>query len=333
MKTFSRPRRRRVAGFTSIRTLGWLTAASMVALATLGPAAGTSLAAKPDVPGQNGNGQGNDQNGGGAGDNACNNVLNGAPSPDFVWVSADAAGVTVYWATDEDHFGSDGTVVVRACVVIGDVELGAIVQNTTNDGSEAFAWSAFGLDSDPCVANEVQVAGSVDGGNPFVDTKKSAVITCSHPADEPPADEENPPTGDEQPPADEPPADEPPADDQATPPADEENPPADEEQTTPPVDDEQTGQPVAEVQPTTETTSQPTQQPVVEPSVAPTETPTGAVLGAVGAPSITPPPTDTLGTAPVTTTEAWRLVLLGLAFLLAALLLAMPDDRTARRRA
>jgi len=76
-------------------------------------------------------------------------------------------------------------------------------------------------------------------------------------------------------------------------------------------------------------------QPVDQPAATPA--PGGGVAGVVSAPRPTPrltlPPTDTLSSAPVASTPipAWRLILIGLAALIASLLL-MSSDRTARRR-
>jgi len=76
-------------------------------------------------------------------------------------------------------------------------------------------------------------------------------------------------------------------------------------------------------------------QPVDQPAATPA--PEGGVAGVVSAPRPTPrltlPPTSTLSSAPVASTPipAWRLILIGLAALIASLLL-MSSDRTARRR-
>jgi hypothetical protein len=108
-------------------------------------------------------------------DQACNNIENGSDS-DLVWLTTSDEGLTVNWNTSEPPagFGTDGTVVVRACV---DGE-GAWSQNDTNDGVELFAWSLFGLSESPCPGDAV-LGGSVDGGNPFIVTQKQNGISCS----------------------------------------------------------------------------------------------------------------------------------------------------------
>jgi len=49
-----------------------------------------------------------------------------------------------------------------------------------------------------------------------------------------------------------------------------------------------------------------------------------------GTPDITPPPTDTLAPAPSPSNDSWRLVLIGMAGILAAVLLLTPAP--AKRR-
>jgi hypothetical protein len=108
---------------------------------------------------------------------ACNNVVNGASSPDYVWVEDSASGLTVYWSQAADKFGTSGTTTVRACVTVDGTEYGAWSQNTANDGSEFFPWSVFGLSGDPCPDETAEFQGSVD--SPVVQTKKSDVDSCS----------------------------------------------------------------------------------------------------------------------------------------------------------
>jgi len=111
-----------------------------------------------------------------ADDQACNNIVNGGRSPDYVWVSVDAAGLTVNWSMDADKFGADGTVTVRGCYV--PTNAGAIAQDIANDGSHTFAWSEFGLEGNPCPDENATFGGSVD--SPAVQTKKSDLINCSN---------------------------------------------------------------------------------------------------------------------------------------------------------
>ncbi len=91
-------------------------------------------------------------------------------------------------------------------------------------------------------------------------------------------------------------------------------------------------------QPTTTPTDAPTQQPEVTPTPTatptggvegatsmPKSTPIGGVKGATGAPELTPPSTDTIGSAtPSKTGSSWQLLLLGMAGILATLLLMTP---------
>jgi hypothetical protein len=143
------------------RRLSWLAVATLALAALVGPGAGTAFAADAVAPVEN--------------DQACNNVVSGADS-DLVSVTDTAEGLLVTWNTAEppDGFGTDGTVVVRACV---DGE-GAISQNDTNDGEELFPWALFGLEASPCPGDAV-LGGSVDGGNPFIPTQKQNGISCS----------------------------------------------------------------------------------------------------------------------------------------------------------
>jgi hypothetical protein len=98
--------------------------------------------------------------------------------------------------------------------------------------------------------------------------------------------------------------------------------------------------------PTPEVTPTPTPEvtPTPTPEVTPTPTgselpeesssssPSGGVEGATGTPGITPPPTDTLGgNTQAPSNDGWRIVLLGLAAILAATL-AFTTPRPATRR-
>jgi hypothetical protein len=102
--------------------------------------------------------------------------------------------------------------------------------------------------------------------------------------------------------------------------------------------------------PTPEVTPTPTPEvtPTPTPEVTPTPTPTGSVGGATGTPQITPeptgsvggatgtpgttlPPTDTIGAAGTGSTgEAWRLIVLAMAGMLAAALLLTPAKAVVR---
>ena len=151
------------------RRLSWLVVLSITSVALFAPSAAIPVfAADAVAPVEN--------------DQACNNVENGSDSS-LVWLTTSDEGLTVNWDTAEPPagFGTDGTVVVRACV---DGE-GAWSQNDTNDGVELFPWSLFGLEESPCPGDAV-LGGSVDGGNPFIQTQKQNGISCdSQPTPEP----------------------------------------------------------------------------------------------------------------------------------------------------
>jgi hypothetical protein len=66
------------------------------------------------------------------------------------------------------------------------------------------------------------------------------------------------------------------------------------------------------------------------PTVAPTATPTGGVEGATGTPTTTLPPTDTVGGSSPTS-GGWRILLVGMAGLLATVLLLAPSPKRNRR--
>jgi hypothetical protein len=75
---------------------------------------------------------------------------------------------------------------------------------------------------------------------------------------------------------------------------------------------------------TPEPTPAPTAVVTAEPTPDPTPAPTGGVGGATGSPSVTLPPTNTIGESGGGTGDSWRVVLLAMAGLLAAALLLTP---------
>ena len=82
-------------------------------------------------------------------------------------------------------------------------------------------------------------------------------------------------------------------------------------------------------------TPQPTPNPTPEPTPVPTPeaTPTGEVLAETGAPEVTLPPTDALTESTQTPAgDTWRLILLGMAGVLATTLLLTPTPARARRK-
>jgi hypothetical protein len=270
---FTVPRHRHLLA----RRLSWLVVLSLMTVALFAPGAAVPVfAADAVAPVEN--------------DQACSNIENGADS-DLVWLTTSDEGLTVHWNTAEppDGFGTDGTVVVRACV---DGE-GAWSQNDTNDGIELFPWSLFGLTENPCPGDAV-LGGSVDGGNPFIVTQKQNGISCESEATPTP---------------------------EVTPAPTPEVTPAPTPEETPAPTPEETPAPTPEVTPA------PT--PEVTPAPTPEETPTGGVGGATATPAATAgttlPPTDTLGDTGTTTGgDSWRLILLALAGVLATGLLLTP---------
>ncbi|MEA2606157.1 MAG: hypothetical protein QOI00_914 [Chloroflexota bacterium] len=158
MTTSRSPRRARRGAL--VRTAGWLAAGAMLATAALAPA--SVAAANPTSM-----------------DVACNNIVHGGRSPEYVSTTVDAAGVTANWATDAAHFdaANESTVVVRVCAVdAGGASHGAIDQNTENDGTQLFPWSVLGYAADPCPDSSLTFGSSVD--SPAVQTKKSDLIDC-----------------------------------------------------------------------------------------------------------------------------------------------------------
>ncbi|HTG40544.1 MAG TPA: hypothetical protein VK697_02920, partial [Methylomirabilota bacterium] len=86
----------------------------------------------------------------------------------------------------------------------------------------------------------------------------------------------------------------------------------------------------------------PSTAPSTAPSAAPsgevlpiegTPQPTGEVEAIQATPRVTPPPTDTIGAATSSSTGSWRIVLAGLAVLIAIVLVAtQPTTRVRRTR-
>jgi hypothetical protein len=310
--TTSRSDRRARRG-TIARTAGWLAAGAMLATAALAPA--SVAAANPTSM-----------------DVACNNIVNGGRSPEYVWTTVGAAGVTANWATDAAHFDSANyeTVTVRICVVDANgADQGGIDQNTENDGVQLFPWSVLGYAADPCPDNALSFGSSVD--SPAVQTKKSNMIDC--PAAEEPTDN----AGDQ--PTDN--AGDDPSDNAGDEPTDN----AGDQPTDNAGDDPSDN---AGDQPTDNAGDQPTDnagddpsdnagdQPTDNSGDVPsdnTDAPTGAVKGIIGTPGVTPPPTDTQLAAPAAGgSDGWRIALVLMAAVLVGSL-AVSQPRRARNRA
>ena len=301
MKT-SRSDRRARRG-TLARTAGWLAAGAMIATAAFAPATvAASSPASMDV--------------------ACNNIVNGGRSPEYVWTTVDAAGVTAHWATDAAHFDAANhpTVTIRVCVADADgVDQGAIDQNTENDGSQLFPWSVLNYAADPCPDSSLTFGSSAD--SPAVQTKKSNLIAC--PAADEPTDAVDQPTDAVDQPTD--------AVDQPTDAVDQ---PTDAvDQPTDAVDQPTDGidQPTDGIDQPTDGIDQPIEA-VNDPTHSISQ-PTGAVEGIVGTPGLTPPPTDTKLIAPVQAgSDGWRMVLVLMAAVIVGSL-PVRQPRPARRKA
>jgi hypothetical protein len=266
-------------------------------------------------------------------DVACNNIVHGGRSTEFVWTTVDASGVAANWATDADHFdaANQATVVVRVCVIdAAGADHGGIDQNTENDGTQLFPWSVLGYATNPCPDNSLTFGSSVD--SPAVQTKKSNLIDCpavdgagGQPTDDaggqPTDDAGGQPTDDAGQPTDN--AGDVPSDNAGDVPSGNAGEPTDNAGDVP--TDNAGNVP-------TDNAGNPSDNAGDVPSDA-ADQPTGAVLGIVGTPGLTPPPTDTPLVAPATGgSDGWRMALV----LMAAVLigsLAFSQPRRARRKA
>jgi len=85
--------------------------------------------------------------------------------------------------------------------------------------------------------------------------------------------------------------------------------------------------------PTPEPTPTPTPEPTPTPTPEPTPTPTpeGSVGGETGTPTITLPPTDTIGGPAAPSSDSWRMMLVLMAGVLASALILTPNRVTRRR--
>jgi hypothetical protein len=278
MKTLRSNRSARRGGIA--RIAGFIAAGAMLATAAFAPA--SVAAANPS-----------DQ------DVACNNIVNGARSPEYVWTTVDSAGVTANWATDAAHFdaANQPTVTIRVCVIDADgTNQGGIDQDTENDGSQLFPWSLLGYTGNPCPDSSLTFGSSAD--SPAVQTKKSDLIDC--PAEQAGGDEPTDNAGDE------------PTDNAGDEPTDN-----------------------AGDEPTDNAGDEPTDN-AGDQGDLPTDSldePTGEVGGIVGTPGVTPPPTDTIAAGSASgANDGWRIALILMA---AALIgsLAFTQPRRARHMA
>jgi hypothetical protein len=274
-----------------------------------------------------------------AADVACNNISSGGRSPEYVWVTLNASGVTVNWATDADHFDAANfaTVTVRACVFDSDgTDQGGIDQNTENDGHELFAWSLFGYQGNPCPDSTLSFGGSADSA--AVQTKKSDIIDCPAvvPTPTPVVPTPTPvvPTPTPVVPTPTPVVPTP------TPVVPTPTPvlPTPTPVVPTPTPVVPTPTPVVP----TPTPVVPTPTPEITPTPAPTgselpaeseqPSPTGGVEAATGTPGVTPPSTDTISDASASSSGTWRIVLAGLASIIVLALVFTQPMRVRRPR-
>jgi hypothetical protein len=95
---------------------------------------------------------------------------------------------------------------------------------------------------------------------------------------------------------------------------------------------EVTPTPTPEVTPTPTPEATPTPTGSELPAESENPTPSGGVEGATGTPSVTVPPTDALGQGTSSTSESWRIILAGLASLIATVLVFTQPTRSRRSR-
>jgi hypothetical protein len=195
----------------------------------------------------------------------------------------------------------------------GDTTFGSHTITITNFGDNSFSWSTnFGVDAViiktgngnggfNTLAVYAPTAGDTEATSGSLSTEsKTGISHLSFCWDE--ADPTEPPT---------------------TPPTDEPTTPPTDEPTTPPTDE-----------PTTPPTDEPTTPPTATPEASvggETATPEASVGGETATPRITLPPTDTIGGGAGPDSNAWQLMLVVMAGLLASVLVLTPS-RTARRR-
>jgi hypothetical protein len=326
--------RRRHAGSATVRIGGWLTAGLLAAVATFGPAPRAALGAVTVTPIDSGN-------------PTCASF---APSG-HVWSELRL----------QDARLANGTYTEGPLTVT----ISGFTQSSSGT-SGSFEWTSnIGVDAvfvkagndkhnlyryDPEATAGTGLGPQAGKGNGI-----SHISFCYDgdrvPTEDPSQDPSNDPTDDPTtPPTDDPTT--PPTDDPTTPPTDDPTTPPTDDPTTPPTDDptqDPSNLPIEQLveeapptdDPTTPPTDLPTQDPTDEPSQGavldetadrtpgPSATPhIGAVLAEQGTPSVTLPPTDTVDAPVAAQSDGWRVILLGLALIIAALLLStVPAQR------
>jgi len=280
--------RRRHAGSSTVRVGGWLSAGLLAAVATFGPAPRAALGAVTVTP-----------------------VSSGNPTcASFAPTGSTWSELRLQDARLADGSYSDGTLTVT---------ISGFAQSTSGTPG-SFDWSSnvgvdavfvkAGNDKHNLYRYEPEATSGEDLGPQAGKGNGISHISFCYDADQPPTDDPTtPPTDD-------------PTDDPTTPPTDD---PTDDP-TTPPTDD-----------PTDESsneapTSPPSQAAVLDDAPAtpgPAATPhVGAVLAAQGTPTVTLPPTDTVDAPAGGPSDGWRVIALGLALIIAALLLTtVPAQR------
>ena len=307
--------RRRHAGSTTVRVGGWLAAGLLAAVATFGPAPRAALGAVTVTP-----------------------VNSGNPTcASFAPIGTTWSELRLQEARLADSTYTDGTLTVT---------ISGFTQSASGT-SGSFDWSSnIGVDAvfvkagsdkhhlyryEPEATSGADLSPQAGKGNGI------SHISFCYDVDLPPTDDPTtPPTDD---PTDDPSPDpieqvleDLPADD-----------PTDEPSTDLPTDDptdDPTETPANEVPATDPPTESSNEAPTSSPSQgavlgdasatpAPSATPhVGAVLAAQGTPTVTLPPTDTVEATVGSQSEGWRIILVGLALIIAALLLTtVPAQR------
>jgi hypothetical protein len=300
-----------------IRKAGWLAAGSMVAISALAPAA--ALASGPGNNGADPTGNGNTSNAtvdsslSGAGSSAtmgtatisCDGSSAGSFSGSFTLGKTLDVGseITLYLAANNGSNADPADNVSKNEVTV-------TLDDSDNDSGSVVPFTLWVTHPFTATTGGILVVFAVNADNETViSSSKSNSLNCtdSQPTPTPtatPTDEPTPtPTAT--------PTEEPTPTPTATP------------------TDEPTPTPTAT--PTEEATPTPTATPTDEATPTPTATPTGEVEGATGTPGVTPPPTDTLASAPVSSGEGWRLVLFGIATMLIGVL-AFTTPRRVRNK-
>jgi hypothetical protein len=310
---------------STMRKVGWLSVASMLALALLAPSAGVVNALSGAVYTSNFDGSSIDENIYAAKSDV---YLTGGPcnggshldagsyyfevdSPNGVLLSSDAVGKRLFTVGADGFISTADASHIQFPVNCTPSVVGITVQllpylDTPNSGGEYKLTVATASSVEACAgfdaaSSSFQICNGADqkSDNFKVGATASPIVTEA-PTPSPTVPPTTPPTN---------PPTTPPTNPPTTPPT---NPP-----TTPPT-----------VPPTTP----PTVPPTAPPTAAPTATPTQVVLAETGVPTVTLPPTDGLSGTSGMSGDGWRILLIVAAGLLATVLVLTPSRTAGRRR-